>query len=132
MPLSVIIETVLRTRFGSDPNILTRVARLNGVPRRVIGVMPAEFTFPNAATGVWLPLRLNYDSLWTLNNHYLLLVGRLRPGATAEQANLEANLLTRRWPGDFPETYGPGKPIIADRKSVVEGKGDERGCREMS
>ena len=119
-PVIVISETVWRTTFGADPGILTREVRLNGVPRRVIGVMPAEFTFPDAGTGVWLPLRLNYDSLWTRNNHYLLLVGRLRPGATADQANLEANLLTRRWPGDFPETYGPGKAIIAEVKPMME------------
>ena len=111
-PVIVISEAVWRTQFGADPKILTREVRLNGIPRRVIGVMPARFGFPEAGTGVWLPLRLNYDSLWTRNNHYLLLVGRLRPGATAAQANAEANLLARRWPKDFPETYSPGKPLV--------------------
>ena len=112
-PVIVISEAVWRTHFGSDPKILTREVRLNGVPRRVIGVMPARFGFPEAGTGVWLPLRLNYDSLWTRNNHYLLLVGRLRPGATAAQANAEANLLSHRWPKDFPETYAPDQPLVA-------------------
>jgi predicted permease len=112
-PVIVISEAVWRTQFGSDPKILTREIRLNGIPRRVIGVMPARFGFPDAATGVWLPLRLNYDSLWTRNNHYLLLVGRLRTGATAAQANTEANVLARRWPRDFPETYAPDKPLVA-------------------
>jgi putative ABC transport system permease protein len=111
-PVIVISEAVWRTQFGADPKILTREVRLNGIPRRVIGVMPARFGFPEAGTGVWLPLRLNYDSLWTRNNHYLLLVGRLRPGATAAQANAEANLLARRWPKDFPETYSPAKPLV--------------------
>ncbi len=119
-PVIIISEAVWRTWFGSDPKILSREVRLNGVPRRVIGVMPARFGFPDAATGVWLPLRLNYDSLWTRNNHYLLLVGRLKAGATAAQANVEANLLTRRWPKDFPETYAPDQPLTAEVKPLME------------
>ena len=119
-PVIVLSETLWRTRFGADPKILTREVRLNGIPRRVIGVMPARFGFPEAGTGVWLPLRLNYDSLWTRNNHYLLLVGRLRPGATAAQANAEANLLTHRWVRDFPETYFPDKPFVAEVKPLME------------
>ena len=34
---------------------------------------------------MWTPLRLNYDTLWTRNNHYLQMIARLTPGATAEQ-----------------------------------------------
>ncbi|HEU5218978.1 MAG TPA: ABC transporter permease [Gemmatimonadales bacterium] len=113
-PVIVISETAWRTWFGADPKILTREVRLNGIPRHVIGVMPAAFAFPDPKTAVWLPLRLNYDSLWTRNNHYMLMVGRLRPGATAAEANTEANLLTRRWIKDFPETYFPDQPLVAD------------------
>ncbi|HEV8150316.1 MAG TPA: ABC transporter permease, partial [Gemmatimonadales bacterium] len=119
-PVLVISEAAWRTQFGADPKILTREIRLNGIPRRVIGVMPASFEFPAAGTGFWLPLRLNYDSLWTRNNHYLLLVGRLRRGASAAQANSEANLLARRWPRDFPETYSPDKPLVAEVKLLQD------------
>ena len=81
----VLSEAAWRNWFGADPKILTREIRLNGVPRRVIGVMPAQFVFPDPGIKVWLPLRLNYDSLWTRNNHYLLTVGRLKPGASATE-----------------------------------------------
>ena len=117
-PVIVISERVWRTWFGADRNILTREVRLNGIPRRVIGVMPASFRFPDAGTGVWLPLRLNYDTLWTRNNHYLLLVGRLKPGATAAQVATEANLLAGRWPTDFPDMYS--KPLTAEVKPLQE------------
>jgi len=119
-PVVVISEAVWRSQFGADPAILSREIRLNGVPRRVIGVMPASFGFPAAGTSVWLPLRLNYDSLWTRNNHYLLLVGRLRPGATAGQVEASANLLTRRWLTDFPEFYTPDKPFTAEIKPLTD------------
>ncbi|HEV8197496.1 MAG TPA: ABC transporter permease [Gemmatimonadales bacterium] len=119
-PVILISEGVWRSQFGADPKILTREVRLNGVPRRVIGVMPARFGFPEPETGVWLPLRLNPDSLWTRNNHYLLLVGRLRADATPAKANTEANLLTHRWLTDFPETYFPDKPLVAVVEPLME------------
>jgi len=119
-PVVLISEAVWRSQFGADPAILSREIRLNGVPRRVIGVMPASFGFPAAGTSVWLPLRLNYDSLWTRNNHYLLLVGRLRSGATAGQVEASANLLTRRWLTDFPEFYTPDKPFTAEIKPLMD------------
>jgi predicted permease len=119
-PVVLISEAVWRTHFGADPGILTREIRLNGVPRRVIGVMPDRFGLPDAEVGIWLPLRLDYDSLWTRNNHHLLLVGRLKPGATVAEANLEANLLTRRWVKDFPETYQPDQAFVAEIKPLME------------
>lgn len=119
-PVVLISEVVWRTHFGADPGILTREIRLNGVPRRVIGVMPDRFGLPDAEVGIWLPLRLNYDSLWTRNNHHLLMVGRLKPGATVAEANLEANLLTRRWVKDFPETYQQDQAFVAEVKPLME------------
>jgi putative ABC transport system permease protein len=60
--------------------------RVNGQPFTVVGVMPARFEYPAREVAAWVPLRLNYDSLWTRNNHYLTLVGRLAPDATVRQA----------------------------------------------
>ena len=57
--------------------------QINGTAATIIGVMPAGFAFPSERTSFWTPWRLNPDSLWTRNNHYLELVGRLAPGATA-------------------------------------------------
>ena len=68
--------------------MIGREVRLNGTPRVVVGVMPAGFDYPSVETAIWTPLRLNYDSLWTRNNHYLRLIARLAPNAlrTAMQA----------------------------------------------
>ncbi len=43
------------TRYGSDPSILGRVIRVNGVSATVVGVMPEAFRLPGN-TDVWLPL----------------------------------------------------------------------------
>ena len=119
-PVVVLSEAAWRGWFGADPAILSREIRLNGVPRRVIGVMPAGFSFPDANIAVWQPLRLDYARPWTRNNHYLTLVGRLKPGATAAATASEANLLTRRWITDFPEFYTADNPETAVVQPLTE------------
>src|SRR6202008_2192295 len=43
-------------RFGSDPAIVGRTIMLDGVERRVVGVMPRGFAFP-LESELWVPLR---------------------------------------------------------------------------
>src|SRR5688500_1893897 len=55
-PLVTILSDALwRRHFGGDPAAVGRDVRLNGVPYRVVGVMPPNFGFPEE-TEAWLPL----------------------------------------------------------------------------
>lgn len=101
-------------QFGGDSAVVGKALQLNGNPYTVIGVLPAHFDYPNTQTSVWVPLRLNYDTLWTRNNHYLQLIARLAPGATAQSAQRELTAMTRTWPAKFPETYAANKPPMPD------------------
>ncbi|HET7457284.1 MAG TPA: ABC transporter permease [Gemmatimonadaceae bacterium] len=111
-PVVIVSDGLWRQRYGGDPAIVGRTIVVNGAPRTVIGVMPPHLDFPSAATALWLPLRLNVDSLDTRNNHNLDVVGRLAPGATLDQAAAQASTLARRWMTEFPETYFPDKPLV--------------------
>ena len=80
-PTVIISYGLWHRRFGADRSILGRKLSIEGFPRTVIGVMPPRFDFPEARTDVWMPLtRFNLDSLDDRNNHYLFMVGRLKPG----------------------------------------------------
>ena len=107
-------------RFAGDRSVIGKTIELNGTPRTIVGVMPPQFDFPSSKVALWLPLRLNYDSLWTRNNHYLQLVGRLKPDASVERANAEAKALDTRWMRDFPETYFPDKVLTPHIAPVRE------------
>ena len=111
-PVVIISDALWRRRFGADPGIVGRSVTVNNAPRTVVGVMPPHLDFPSPRTALWLPLRLNPDSLWTRNNHYLTVIARLAPGVTAERASAQLNTLARRWMRDFPETYFPDKPLV--------------------
>jgi putative ABC transport system permease protein len=109
----VISEGLWRRRFGGDPAVVGSDIALSGTSVTVVGVMPTEFAYPSAGTSVWSPLRLDPDSLWTRNNHYLRLIGRLSSGSTRASVVAGLHTLTRRWLTDFSETYFPGKPLTA-------------------
>jgi putative ABC transport system permease protein len=100
-------------RFGADSAIIGKEIEINGVRRPVIGVMPKSFAYPGPEIGIWSPLRLDFDSLWTRNNHYLRMIGRLAPGVSIEQARTQMRMLTERMTRDFPEVYTKDQPLRA-------------------
>jgi putative ABC transport system permease protein len=104
-------------RFGSDRGIVGRSLTLHGVSRTVVGVMPAGFALPSADTELWVPLPLYQHApgpSW--HARYLTLIGRLKPGVTAEQAAEAlrpiAAAIKARWPNNDPAD-------IVDRGTVV-------------
>src|SRR5258708_7581042 len=53
--IAVISSGLWQRRFGSDPNIVGKQITLDEVQHTIIGVMPANFRYPNN-TDVWRPL----------------------------------------------------------------------------
>src|SRR5687767_3195206 len=109
---TVISHGLWQRRYGGDSSIIGREIVINERPRTVIGVTQPRTEFPSAGVSVWLPMRLNYDTLWTRNNHYLQLLGRLAPDAAVERARVEIQTLATRFVRDFPDMYS-GEPLIA-------------------
>jgi predicted permease len=94
-------------RFGANPQVVGRVVRLCGTDRRIAGVMPAGFAFPDAATRFWIPLHLDprdQTAYWAKD--FLPVLARLRPGATLAQAREELQLLSRRMIALYPYPMG--------------------------
>ena len=100
-------------RFGADKAIVGREIRINDVSVTVVGVMPEPFDYPSSDIALWMPLRLNYDTLWTRNNHYLRLIARLKPGVSAAAATNEVNTLAKQFVRDYPQVYNQSSPLIA-------------------
>src|SRR5690606_23165305 len=54
-PVAVVTTRLRKGRFGSDPSILGRSIRVDGQAHTIIGVIPAEQTYP-AGVDLWTPL----------------------------------------------------------------------------
>ncbi|HYO14715.1 MAG TPA: ABC transporter permease [Thermoanaerobaculia bacterium] len=107
----VLSHRLWRGRFGSDPGILGQDVRLSGQLYRVIGVMPAVFELRASDPELWVPLALGPDQA-VHGNSFLVLVGRLRRGASPESAAAEAAVVAKRLEKIDPQSYqGKGTRI---------------------
>jgi putative ABC transport system permease protein len=92
-----------RRRFGGDVNIIGRPIAVNGIERTVIGVLPPRVAYP-APGDIWTPLALDSAVWQSRRSHWLLVTGRLAPGATVETAQAELATIAGRLRTAYPET----------------------------
>jgi putative ABC transport system permease protein len=81
-----------KRRFGADPQVLGKTTKVNGTPSRIVGVMPADFRFPEDA-GLWMPLALENWLLTNRRAHLYIIIARLKSGVSLEQARTETRAL---------------------------------------
>jgi predicted permease len=101
-PVAIIGYGLWQTRYGGDPAILGRTIRVNEVPSRVIGVMPQGMKFP-ATSEMWIPL-VPDGEMRRRSSRILGLFGRLRAGATRQQAQAELTAFSEGAAQRFPDT----------------------------
>jgi putative ABC transport system permease protein len=99
--VAVLGDGVWRRQFGADPAIVGKQVKLNEVSYRVIGVMPAGFSFP-ARTELWVPLQVPtdiFDDEAHNGTFQSTAIARLAPGATLASARARVDALNDRiWP----------------------------------
>lgn len=103
-------------RLGADPAIVGKRIDLNGEPRTVLAVMPADFRFPDAEVDVWAPLALTEEEKRQRKSFYLNAIGRLRPGVDMADADREIKALAARIKEEHPETHGNSAVLTAVRR----------------
>jgi len=91
--VALLSEHLWRRLFRGDPQILGTEIKLNNAAFTVIGVMPADFHFPEDVE-IWKPMGFTKDDFE--NGHFVWCVARLKPGVTVEQAQAEMNLIMPR------------------------------------
>jgi predicted permease len=79
-------------RFGGDPTVVGRIVRIDGEPLRVAGVMPRAFEVFGLKADAYTPFTLD-ESAWYHQITTALLVGRLAPGRTLDQADRDYQAL---------------------------------------
>src|SRR5579864_7233318 len=86
--------------FAGDPHIVGKEALLNGRKCTIIGVMPNGFIFPPGEIPVpeaWSALQIDPAKPGSRGSHYLYLLGRLKEGISAQQAQSELESLVKYW-----------------------------------
>jgi putative ABC transport system permease protein len=113
----VLTHGLWQRRFGSDPNIVNKTVTMNGVVRTVVGIMPPRFNYPKGAEA-YAPIALTPELMRNREFHTYLVVGRLKPGVTLQNAQADLDTIAGRLEKQYPESNtGLGAnifPIVAD------------------
>jgi putative ABC transport system permease protein len=92
----------------------------------IAGVMPRGLPFFDNLPEVelWTPIAFApNDNLATRNNHFINLVGRLKPGVTVAQAQADVSAIARTFAEEDPSNKGIGAAIVPLQEQI---SGDSR------
>ncbi|MGH9779778.1 MAG: ABC transporter permease, partial [Candidatus Acidiferrales bacterium] len=99
-------------RFGGDPTVVGKSYDLGGAAYTVVGVMPADFEYPDKRVEIWRPIG---GTFWANSGGGqrraalgLRVVGRLKPGVTPSQAQADMDLIAQQFRQEFPTDYPAG------------------------
>ena len=104
--VAILSYSLWQRRFGGNPNVVGQSISLDSNPTTIVGIMPPDFDFPDPAerpansghVQLWMPKGLDpHDA----NSWNLLPVGRLRPGATQDDAQKEITALYHSFTGEY-------------------------------
>jgi putative ABC transport system permease protein len=96
------------SRFGSDPRIVGGTILLDGLPWRVVGIMPASFALPRPTTQLFLPWDLpasfaRFDGGPPRDLRFLNVLARLRAGVSRARAEAELQALSASLAAEHPK-----------------------------
>jgi putative ABC transport system permease protein len=111
--VAILSYALWQRRFGGNSNIVGKSINLDSNPTTVVGIMPPDFSFPDPAerasssghVQLWVPKGLDPQNT---NSWNLTAVGRLQPGATADDANKEITSLYRQFSEEYHARVGSG------------------------
>jgi putative ABC transport system permease protein len=100
------------SQFGSDKAVVGRSIRLDGQPYTIVGVMPPSFRFPvnQPKTRFWTTLAVDDDPsasnppVANRGMHWLNVIGRLKSGNTAEQADQDLKAIAANLAKEYPKS----------------------------
>jgi predicted permease len=105
----ILSDSVWRTIYGGDPDILGKAVKLNGESYIVVGVMPHGFAFPfgEADPHVWLPKVVgDKDAVRVTNTtpNYGV-IARLKPDVSLDTAESELKVIQSDVAKEYTDPY---------------------------
>ena len=89
----ILTDGFWRQRLNSDPNVLGRELRVNGIPRQIIGVLPPDFRFLSSEARLYVAYKTGGEQRGPAARHSgggaIRMIARLKPGATTAEAQAQ-------------------------------------------
>ena len=118
----VLKHSFWQQHFAGDPGIVGKSINLNRKQFTVVGVMPADFNYPYNGGDMWTPLVFDQKEQKDRGDHYLRVIGLLKPGISLAQAQAEMRSIAQRAQQQFPETNsGRDASVVTLTDDAVRG-----------
>jgi predicted permease len=92
-----------RQLYAADKSAIGRELRISGRPFTIVGVMPPDFNFIDPDVRLWMPIAFTAEEKTVHHSNNWYDIGRLKPGATLQQAQAQVNALNKENLERFPE-----------------------------
>ena len=86
--VALISHRLWSRRFGGDAGLVGRRVQIGGLPRTMVGVMPAGFSVLDPTVDLWMPMGFD-ERARTHRGRYLIAIGRLGSGVSLAHAQSE-------------------------------------------
>lgn len=118
--VALLSHKLWQLRFNSDPGVVGQEIFVDGASYRVLGVMPEEFKFPFGEIEMWIPI-LRQPKYETREGTNYLMVGRLAPNRTLEDAIKEGRQIHDELAATFPEQdgYFTGVRVVKLKEGLI-------------
>ncbi len=105
-PVVILSHGFWQRALGGDPAAVGTMLEMNGVSRRIVGIMPPDFGYPDRDAQAWLPMEVDPVQA-PLASFGAGGIARLGPGNTPEGVYTELQGLVSRLSELFPESGAP-------------------------
>ena len=113
----VISDQLWSSWFGRDSSVIGKSYFVSDSLKQIIGVMPAEFRFPEDEPLLWVPDPIRWDNVDPGEDDWPI-VARLKQGVTREQLAAELTRLSKELPARFGGTPGYARNVEKHRALV--------------
>jgi putative ABC transport system permease protein len=113
----VISHGLWQQRYGADPKLIGQKITLNDEAYTVIGVTAPDFQFPRRGevptdfylgvttkVDLYLPIAFTPELMNNRGGDFLMVIARLKPGVSLQQANADMSAIARRLTEQYPQT----------------------------
>jgi len=101
-PQEVVLGDALwEQRYARDPAVVGKAIQVNGRAATIVGVAPADFTFPRASK-LWVAATLDPGKVPRGQGSYFDVVARLKAGVAMSTANSEMESIAKRLSSEQP------------------------------
>jgi putative ABC transport system permease protein len=117
-PVALIGYEIWQNHFAGDRSVVGKIIPINGKQVTIVGVMPKGWRFPEVCD-IWMPLQMQ-EKDHPRGNFVLDCIGKVKKGASIQQARAELEALTARIAAEHSDTNsGCSVHVLPFREEAV-------------